>query len=662
MSAPGANSNNQLPPAAQPPTFDVSEAFLDALPGQIAMLDRAGNVRFVNRAWQDFTPTDTFAGADFGVGCDYPGLCIAAGSAESLSIARGIQAVLAGTTPQFTHEYACRISNEERCFRLTATVLGDNSVQGVVIMHLDITSSFARDIAEQKRVAESLREREEPFRQLAENIPVVFWLARRADDAVLYVSPAYERIWGRPCEDLYANPYVYLEAVHIDDRERAWRMFARNNDDGYDVEYRIIRPNGSIAWIHDHGFPIRSKDGQIYHVAGIATDITERKRLEAALLQSQKMEGIGRLAGGIAHDFNNLLTAIVGYAEFAQAALSPEDPISADIEQILRAAHRAAELTRQLLAFARKQLIEPRVINLNDLVLGMDKMLRRIIGEDIELATLPAPDLGLVKVDPGQFEQILINLAINARDAMPHGGRLTIETHNALLDAEYTRQYPEVIPGPHVLLAISDTGIGMSEATRAHIFEPFFTTKELGKGTGLGLATCYGIVKQAGGYIWISSEPERGATFRIYLPRVEAEAAPSKEQVAITSPSGGNETILLVEDEPLVRDLAMQALRANGYTVLVASSGDAALMLAHAYPGKIDLLVADVVMPQMSGPQVAEQLSAARPDVKILYVSGYTEDTTVHGDVLQQGVAFLAKPFTPGALAHSVRDVLDSAT
>jgi CheY-like chemotaxis protein len=290
----------------------------------------------------------------------------------------------------------------------------------------------------------------------------------------------------------------------------------------------------------------------------------------------------------------------------------------------------------------------------------MDKLLRRLIGVDIELITLPAPDLGLVKVDPGQFEQILINLALNARDAMPGGGRLTIETRNALLGADLTRQYPEVVPGPHVLLAISDTGVGMSEVTRAHIFEPFFTTKELGKGTGLGLATCYGIVRQAGGHIWISSEPERGTTFKIYLPRIEAEATLFASRAATILPRRGDETILRVEDEPLVLDMAVQALRAHGYTVLVAGSGGAALAVARTYSGKIDLLVTDVVMPQMSGTQVAQQLSAARPDVKVLYVSGYTENTTVHRDVLEQGTAFLAKPFTPSVLAHRVREVLDS--
>jgi CheY-like chemotaxis protein len=340
--------------------------------------------------------------------------------------------------------------------------------------------------------------------------------------------------------------------------------------------------------------------------------------------------------------------------------LSPADPIAADIEQIIRAANRAAELTSQLLAFARKQMIEPRVLNLNDLVLSMDKLLRRLIGEDVELIARPAPDLGLVKVDPGQFEQILINLAVNARDAMPDGGKLTIETRNVLLGADDTRQYPEVIPGPHVLLAISDTGVGMNEVTRAHIFEPFFTTKERGKGTGLGLATCYGIVKQAGGHIWISSEPERGATFKIFLPRIEAEATPFASRAATVLPSRGDETILLVEDEPLVRNLAVQALRAHGYTVLVAGSGGAALAVARAHSGTIDLLVTDVVMPQMSGTQVAQQLSASRPGVKVLYISGYTENTAVHRDVLEQGIAFLAKPFTPSVLAHKVREVLDS--
>jgi PAS domain S-box-containing protein len=660
MSAPNASSCNQLAPATQPPAPEISESLLDALPGQIALLDRSGTIRFANRAWQDFAVAGAYAGAGFGVGSDYPRLCLAAGGADGLVIAHGVQALLARSSPPFAHEYACLVAGDERWFRLTASPRGDDSAQGVVIMQLDITSSIARDTTEQKRIEAALRESEERFRQLAENISMVFWLTSRADDSILYVSPAYERVWGRPCNSLYADPYAYFETVHPDDRERAWEVFARNNDSSYDIEYRIIRPDGSIAWIHDHGFPIRDQDGQVYRVAGIATDITERKRLEEALLQSQKMEGIGRLAGGIAHDFNNLLTAIVGYAEFAEASLSPEDPVAADVEQIIRAANRAAELTSQLLAFARKQMIEPRVLNLNDLVLRMDKLLRRLIGEDVELIARPAPDLGLVKVDPGQFEQILINLAINARDAMPGGGKLTIETRNVFLGADDIRQYPEVIPGPHVLLAISDTGVGMNEVTRAHIFEPFFTTKELGKGTGLGLATCYGIVKQAGGHIWISSEPERGATFKIFLPRIEAEATPLASRAATILPRRGDETILLVEDEPLVRDLAVQALRAHGYTVLVAGSGGAALALARAHAGDIDLLVTDVVMPQMSGAQVAQRLSATRPGVKVLYISGYTENTTVHRDVLEQGIAFLAKPFTPSALAHRVREVLDS--
>jgi PAS domain S-box-containing protein len=785
MSAPVANASTQPAPATQPPAADISEPLLDALAGQIALLDRSGTIRFANRAWRDFAVVGAYAGAGFGVGGDYPRLCIAAGRADGLAIAHGVQTLLAHSSAPFVHEYACLVAGDERWFRLTATAPGDDSAHDVVIMQIDITSSVARniaearrieaalrrsqahfrtmcdaspigifltepnghsvyanavslaqmgltaeaafgagwqraihpddrdrvldgfatavrqgtlyegvsrylhaegtvvwvnvkatairddmtllgfvgmaeDITEHKRAEESLRESEERFRQLAENISMVFWLTNRADDSILYVSPAYERIWGRPCDSLYADPYAYFETVHPDDRERAWEVFARDNDSSYDIEYRIVRPDGSIAWIHDHGFPIRDQDGQVYRVAGIATDITERKRLEEALLQSQKMEGIGRLAGGIAHDFNNLLTAIVGYAEFAQASLSPEDPVAADIDQVIRAANRAAELTSQLLAFARKQMIEPRVLNLNDLVLRMDKLLRRLIGEDVELLARPAPDLGLVKVDPGQFEQILINLAVNARDAMPRGGKLTIETRNVLLGADVTREYPEVIPGPHVLLAISDTGVGMNELTRAHIFEPFFTTKALGKGTGLGLATCYGIVKQAGGHIWISSEPERGATFKIFLPRVEAEVTQIVSRSAALPPRRGDETILLVEDEPLVRDLAVQALRAQGYTVLVAGSGGAALALARAHSGDIDLLVTDVVMPQMSGTQVAERLSATRPGIKVLYISGYTESTSMHNDGLEQDIAFLAKPFTPSVLAHRVRELLDS--
>ena len=337
-----------------------------------------------------------------------------------------------------------------------------------------------------------------------------------------------------------------------------------------------------------------------------------------------------------------------------EAVLHPSDPLRENIGEIVKAANRAASLTRQLLAFARRQIIAPKIVSLNELVLNTDKMLRRLIGEDIELVILPDPALRFVKVDPGQFEQILINLAVNARDAMPEGGKLTIETRNVQLDPEYAMVHSEVVPGPHVLLAVSDNGLGMSEEVRTRLFEPFFTTKEQGKGTGLGLATCYGIVKQSGGHIWVYSEPGKGTTFKIYLPQVEEGSSHEEKEdfSPVTRESHG--TILLVEDEQLVRTLAARALQAQGYTVLVAETSSEALALIRGYSGEIDLLLTDVVMPQMSGRQLAEQFGRERPGAKVLYMSGYTENAIVHQGVLEEGVAFLPKPFTPGTLARKV--------
>ncbi len=386
----------------------------------------------------------------------------------------------------------------------------------------------------------------------------------------------------------------------------------------------------------------------------------EHKRLEAQLLQAQKMETVGRLAGGVAHDFNNLLTVILGYTEIATETITANEEATECLEAVTQAANRAANLTRQLLAFARQQVIEPKVINLNDLILDLEKMLRRLIGEDIELMTLPFPELGLVKADPGQIEQVLVNLAVNARDAMPEGGKLTIETANVRLDEEYARQHMEVIPGEYILLAVSDTGCGMEENVQAHIFEPFFTTKELGKGTGLGLATCYGIVKQSGGSIWVYSELEHGTTFKIHLPRVAKEADASPREIVGVLPHG-TETILLVEDELLVRSIAVQALHTQKYNVLEAENGIEALRVAGEYGGEIHLLVTDVVMPQMGGRVLAEQIRTSHPTIKVLFTSGYTDNAILYHDVLDPGIAFLQKPFTPGALARKVREILDSS-
>jgi signal transduction histidine kinase/CheY-like chemotaxis protein len=393
-----------------------------------------------------------------------------------------------------------------------------------------------------------------------------------------------------------------------------------------------------------------------------AAELAERRTLEAQLLQAQKMESVGRLAGGVAHDFNNLLTAITGYADLALGALPHDAEARDDLGEIIKAAERACELVRQLLAFARKQIIEPRILNLNDLIDEIDNLLRRLIGADIELTIRPAPDLGSIKADPSQIEQVLINLAVNARDAMPDGGKLTIETTNVVLDDQRAQQHLDVTTGPYVLLTISDTGIGMTEAIKQQIFEPFFTTKGLGKGTGLGMATCYGIIKQHGGHIEVYSEPQQGATFNIYLPRVEADDAVStRRRPALEQLPRGTETVLLAEDELAVRALAGRVLRAQGYSVLEAADGEVALNLARSREGlRIDLLLTDVVMPRMGGKTLAEQIVSMYPGIKVLFTSGYTDDTIVHFGRLDPGVAFIQKPFSPSALAHKVRDVLDS--
>ena len=385
----------------------------------------------------------------------------------------------------------------------------------------------------------------------------------------------------------------------------------------------------------------------------------ELAETQGQLEQAQKMDAVGRLAGGVAHDFNNLLTVILGRTDILLHPLKPEDPMRRGIELIQRTAGRAADLTRQLLAFSRKQVLEPVVLDLAAVTTDMKDMLGRLIGEDIALLTTPTPGLGRVKADRGQIEQVIMNLAVNARDAMPQGGRLIVETANIDLDDEYVRRHVGARPGPHVMLAVSDTGTGIPHEIQSQIFEPFFTTKEQGKGTGLGLATVYGIVKQSGGYIEVDSEPGQGTTFRVYLPRLDAGPAPVDRSARPAAAAGGTETILLVEDEEGVRELARDILRASGYTVLEARNGPEALLLCERHQGPLEMLLTDVVMPRMSGRELAERLAPLRPDLSVLYMSGYTDDAVIRHGVLGAGTAFLQKPFTPAALVLRVRETLD---
>jgi signal transduction histidine kinase/DNA-binding response OmpR family regulator len=400
------------------------------------------------------------------------------------------------------------------------------------------------------------------------------------------------------------------------------------------------------------------ENARLYHEIRQAYD--EISRTKEQLTQAQKMEAVGRLAGGVAHDFNNLLTVIIGRSELLQHRLRDDDALRRHVDLLHQTANRAAALTQQLLAFSRKQILQPKALNLNDLVGGLEGMLRRIIGEDIELTTALAAGLGDVKADPGQIEQVVMNLVVNARDAMPQGGRLIVETAGVALDDAFVRRHPGARPGPHVRLAVRDTGIGMDAETQTHVFEPFFTTKGPGKGTGLGLATVYGIVKQSGGYISVESAPGRGSTFAIYLPRVETPAGDGRPGGAAGDLAGGSETILLVEDERTLRDLAREILLEHGYRVLEAQHGPEALGVAEQHKRRIDLLVTDVVMPHMSGRELAERLAETHPAMKVLYMSGYTDDAIVHHGVLRPGTAFVQKPFSPDGLTRKIRQVLDA--
>ncbi len=538
--------------------------------------------------------------------------------------------------------------------RYLAALVGSAALEGTTEC-----ISYVTDISERKQAEESLLASEARYRALFEQSPFAKFLYDDATLRFLAVNETAIRAYG------YSR--AEFLAMKVDD------LWPRKDVPAFLANLRAMVPGTTTGrGSRRH----RKKDGRVIDVEvtihefnfgssscrlAIALDVTERNRMEEQLRQSQKMEAIGNLAGGIAHDFNNLLSVILSYSELLTATLKPGDPMRDDLEEIFGAGQRAADLTRQLLAFSRQQILQPRLIDLNGVIGGVAKMLRRLVGEDVELTLVSGSGLGTVNADPGQVEQVLMNLVVNARDAMPTGGKLTVETANVQLDADYAAAHTEVEPGAYVMLAVTDTGSGMDAATRGRIFEPFFTTKEAGKGTGLGLSTVFGIVRQSGGHIWVYSEPGEGTAIKVYLPQANPAHASASPVIPEIRTRRGSETILLVEDEESVRALARSILERHGYLVLEAQTGGDALLICEQHKATIHVLLTDVVMPRMSGRALAERLGALRPEMKVLYMSGYTDDSIVRHGILDSDVAFLQKPITPDLLTRRVREVIESS-
>jgi len=522
------------------------------------------------------------------------------------------------------------------------------------------------DITDRKRAEEALRETNETLRTLIHASPLGIAVLDREEKVRIW-NPAAERILGWKTPEVLGRPVPGMSAPGHREEFPALAQRVLHGEALTGIEISGRRKGDLPVELSVSMAPLRDSRGAISGAMAVLADISERKgaefqrgQLEEQLRQSQKMEAVGRLAGGVAHDFNNLLTAISGYAELLQAEFEPGEPVRGYVDEILKSSNRAAQLTRQLLAFSRRQVLQPKTLDLNSVVSNMEGLLRRLIGEDIDLTTTLSPELDRVKADPGQIEQVIMNLAVNSRDAMPNGGRLTIETRNVDLDSSYSDRHGRLRSGRHVMMAVTDSGIGMDPGIQSHLFEPFFTTKEKDKGTGLGLATVYGIVKQSGGDIWVYSEPGRGSCFKVYFPRIDAPPEPSAKEAVKIPLRPAKETVLLAEDSDVVRRLLKELLLAGGYKLLEARHGAEALELSRNFDGTIDLLLTDMVMPQMSGRELASHLMPQRPGMKVLFMSGYSEDAITREGTLEPGTAFLEKPFTPDSLARKIRDLLEA--
>lgn len=515
-----------------------------------------------------------------------------------------------------------------------------------------------RNITDRKRNEEALLTSEERLNAVTHGTLDLI-SETTIDGHFVYVSPNHFTLLGYKPEELLGKNF--FDIIHPEEHQLAAQEseLALGSQGFYHMTCRFKHKNGEWHWFESVGRPYKTRTGETRKVA-VSRDITERKILEEQLRQSQKMEAIGRLAGGIAHDFNNILTVIIGHTELLQNQTNCADSLSTSIDEIKKAGERAVSLVNQLLAFSRKQVLDLKVINLNAIITNLDKMLQRLIGEDITLTISLNQDIGAVKADPNQLEQVIINIAVNARDAMPHGGQLLIETCNVTIEKEFSHRYPFVIPGQYVVLTVSDTGFGMDPETQTHIFEPFFTTKEQGKGTGLGLPTVYGIVKQSGGYIFVDSEPEQGATFKVYLPQIYEPVDPCIVPPKTAEFIKGEETILVIEDEDGVRALITEMLKRHGYCVLEAANGTEAIETSKQYPNEINLVLTDVVIPGISGREAIHHIMPLQPNAKVIYMSGYSDEAIMQHGVIEPETSFIQKPFTRAILLQKVREILDS--
>jgi PAS domain S-box-containing protein len=607
---------------------------------------------------------------------------------------RRIAELFPKASPERVRQYADCCRTRER--RDLGTV-PDTTTSSGSAFHVEAVPVGEREIAvvfERANATDALGSDEEKLKtflaNVIEHLPTMVFMKEAKELRFEYFNHAGEELLGLERSMLLGkNDHDFFPSEQADFFVAKDRDVLRRGTVEDIPEEPIETPRGR-RWLHTRKIPILNAAGEPQHLLGVSVDITEqklaadalakdvhskhteletqkdeRRRAEQALRsteeqlrQAQKMEAIGRLAGGIAHDFNNLLSVIMSYTLLALEGLKHHDPLHSELGEVVRAAERAGDLTRQLLAFSRQQVLEPKVVDLNQVIHDLQRMFKRLIGEDIELKTVTSVGLGLVKVDPNQIGQVLLNLVVNARDAMPRGGKLTIETANVHLDETYAQDREGVEAGQHVMLAVSDTGHGMDRETQSHIFEPFFTTKELGRGTGLGLSTVFGIVRQSGGHLWVYSEPGRGATFKVYLPRV-GEESPKPTHRPEPLVRTGNEAILLVEDEEQVRKIVLAVLRRNGYTVLEAAGAREALRIARNLEYPINLVLTDVVMPEMSGPELVRRMREVRAGLKALCMSGYTDETVLRHGILEGGMAFLQKPITPDMLLRKVRGVLD---